>query len=443
MRALNGRINVERVRPTRLGPDAFKLDRMRALAERLDHPDRVTRFVHVAGSKGKGSVVEMLASSLSACGYAVGVFTSPHLVDVRERIRIGPHRIGEDDFVRLIDRVVRTADALPKKLGAATYFEVITAVALCYFAEQAVDLAVLEVGLGGRLDATNIVSPEVCAITEIQLEHTAILGTTLEAIAAEKAGILKAGVTAVTIEQPPEVLEAIRCQAQRVAAPLVVLGEDLDFSYRFEASPELGKHMRVCLSTGHTSYNHLAVPLHGHHQAANCGVALGVLGKLCERGFDVPERLVAKGLSSTPANGRLEQVCASPRVVVDGAHTPESVEALIKAIGAHVRYDSMVVIFACAKDKDTRAMLGKLAMGADKVIFTRLTDSPRGADPHELQAAFAELSPKMAQVVEDLREAIQTAGRAVGRDDLICVTGSFYIAGQAKAMIEAARTARG
>lgn len=437
--ALNARVNVERVRPSHLSPDVFKLDRMRALVERLDHPDRVTRFVHVAGSKGKGSVVEMLAASLTACGYAVGIFTSPHLIDVRERIRIADRWIDEADFIRLIDRVVRAASSLPRKLGETTFFEIITATAMCYFAEQAVDLAVIEVGLGGRLDATNIITPEVCAITAIQLEHTAILGETLEEIAREKAGIFKPGVGAITIQQPPEVIEAIRQCARSVGAPLAVLGEDMDFSYRFESSPELGPHVRVCLSTIHSNYEHLAVPLRGHHQAANCGLVLGILDRLCERGFDAPETLVAKGLAATACNGRLEQVWDSPRIVIDGAHTPESIEALMKAIGAHIRYDSMVVIFACAADKNTRVMLQRLAIGADKVIFTRLEDSLRSADPHDLQKLYAEISPKMTQVVEVLKDAINMAHRAVGRDDLICVTGSFYVAGAAKALFQKAR----
>jgi len=427
------------VRPAHLGPEVFKLDRMRALVERLDQPDRVTRFVHIAGSKGKGSVVEMLASSLTACGYAVGIFISPHLIDVRERIRIGDQMINEADFIRLIDRVERAALSLPKKLSAVTYFEILTAVAMCYFAEQAVDVAVIEVGLGGRLDATNIITPEVCAITAIQLEHTALLGETLEAIATEKAGIFKPGVAAITIEQPPEVIEAFRQRARTVGAPLAVLGEDLDYSYRFESTPELGPHVRVCLSTINSNYEHLAVPLRGHHQAANCGLVLGILDRLCERGFDAPETSVARGLAATACNGRLEQVWDSPRIVIDGAHTPQSIEALMKAIGACIRYDSMVVIFACAADKDTRAMLEKLAIGADKVIFTRLEDSLRSADPHDLQKLFAEISPKMTQVVEGLKDAINMAHKAIGRDDLICVTGSFYVAGGAKDLCAKAR----
>ena len=443
LRYLDDRPNVERTRPARVDPDAFKLDRMKAIAAALGDPQRDVRVVHVAGSKGKGSTVEMLAASLAACGYATGVFTSPHLMDVRERIRLNDRLIDEADFVRLLGKAVGAANAVEPKQGAATFFELITAVALLYFREQAVDLAVMEVGLGGRLDCTNIVEPEVCAITQLQLEHIEILGATLGEIAREKAGIIKPGVTCITVPQAPEAMEVLRAEAEARAAPLVVLGEDVVYSCRFEASPELGPHARVCLTSARSSYEHMPVPLKGEHQAPNCGLALAVLDKLSDRGFVTPEVRVAEGMARTLSNGRLEQVWDSPRVLIDGAHNAESVQAFVRAIGAHIRYDSMIAIFGCAADKDVDAMLMRIAIGADKIIFTKATGNPRAMDPEELKRRFETINPKMTQVCATLKDAINTAYKGVGRDDLICITGSFYLAGEAKRLLTEAKAKRG
>jgi dihydrofolate synthase/folylpolyglutamate synthase len=432
LRYLSERHNIERARVSRVSAEDFKLDRMAALLQALGNPQHDVRCVHVAGSKGKGSVVEMTASALAACGFATGVYTSPHLVDVRERIRINADQIGYPAFTKVCQRVAAAAEKLDPGLGPASFFEVMTAMALCFFAEQAVDIAVIEVGLGGRLDATNLIKPEVTAITAIQLEHTQLLGDTLEKIAAEKAGIFKPGVPALTIPQTPGVMQVLREAAEKAMCPLQVVGQDIEFSFRFEASPELGPHTRVCLTTPRSNFEHLPVPLKGEHQAHNCGLALAILDTLRVRGFDTPERQVAEGLSRTPQQGRMEIVGRSPRIVIDGAHTPESVQALVKAIGAHIRYDSMVVIFGCAEDKDVKGMLSKIGLGADKIIFTRSAGNARAADPRELARRYADATGKMAQVARSLPDALDMASQATGRDDLICITGSFYLAGEAK-----------
>jgi dihydrofolate synthase/folylpolyglutamate synthase len=438
MEFLYQRVNVERQRMTSLDPDVFKLDRMRALAEALGNPQRDFKSVHVAGSKGKGSVCEMVASIMQGCGYATGLYTSPHLVDLRERVRLNQVLIPEGEF---LDGLAFVADratdpAFEAQHGAATFFEIVTLLSFVYFARQAVDLAVLEVGLGGRLDATNIVTPEVCAITSIQLEHTNILGDTHEKIAREKAGIMKPGVPCITIPQRPGVLEVFREVANATNAPLLVVGEDIDFSYRMEGTPELGHHARVVLSTQRSNFEHIAVPLKGEHQALNGGLALAVVDRLRERGFDTPEGKVAQGLAKTPNLGRLEIVRTRPRVVVDGAHNPESVGALMKALGQNLKYDSLVVVFGCAADKNIVGMLRMLAHGADKVIFTKADNNARAVEPRDLQRRFQELSPKMALTAPTVAEALRTAMRAVHPDDLICCTGSFYVAGEAKKLIQ-------
>ncbi len=437
IRFLYSRVNVEAMRPKKISPQVWKLDRMEALMEALDNPHRAFKSVHVAGSKGKGSVCEMASAALIGCGVTTGLYTSPHVCDIRERIRLNGEMIADQEFVALVSEVALAADSIKRRFGPATYFELLTAVAFLYFAREAVDVAVVEVGLGGRLDSTNILTPEVAAVTAIQLEHTLILGDSLDKIAREKAGIFKPGVAALTIpQQKPVVLEALKDSATKAGTTLAVVGQNIDFSYRFETSAQLGPHMRVSLSTPRLQFEHAAVPLKGEHQALNCGLALSILDRLKERGFAITERGAVLGLSRTQNPGRFEQIYAQPRLIVDGAHNPESIHALMKSLGAHLRYDSLIVIFGCASDKDVAGMLHRLGSGADKVIFTRVSGNARAADPRDLQRRFAEISTKMSQTAPSLKEAINVAAKAAQRDDLICVTGSFYLAGEAKRLIE-------
>jgi len=446
---LEDRLNVEAVKPSQLDTEqVFRLDRMLALSEALGNPHADLRCVHVAGSKGKGSVCEMTAACLEACGCVVGLFTSPHLTRVRERIRLNRSEIPEGDFARAIGEVHKAAAGLPKKLGPVTYFEMLTAAAFLYFAQQAVDIAVIEVGMGGLYDATNIIRPEVSAITSIQLEHTRLLGTTLAQIAVHKAGIIKSGAPAVSTPQAKEVLEVLRARAADQGTTLEVLGEELDFSSRVAASPHLGAFAKVVLTTPRSNFEHLPVPLRGEHQAPNCGLALAILDRLRTRGIDTPEALVAKGLERTSASGRMEIVHRHPTILIDGAHNPESIQALVRAVGMHLRFDSMIVVFGCMADKDINGMLSRLASGADKIFFTRPSDSPRAADPRDLARRFNEIASsgttghKMVQVAPTLREALQRASQAVDRHDLIVVTGSFAVAGEAKRLLQDALQAR-
>ncbi len=432
LRCLHDRVDFERSRAVRLQPDVFKLDRMKALMAALGNPQDSVRFVHVAGTKGKGSVCAMTAAALEACGYAVGLYTSPHLVDVRERVQINGHMIPFAAFTNIMGRCAAADEAVSARHGKSTFFEMITAVALCWFADQAVDVAVLEVGLGGRLDATNVVKPDVAAVASISLDHVQLLGATLPEIAKEKAGIFKPGVPALTIQQEPGVAEAMSQIAEKVGASFEVVGKDIDFSYRFEATPSLGPHTCVCLSTDKSNFEHVNVPLPGEHQALNCGLALAILDKLRQRGFDLPETTAIEGLANTRLPGRMELAWTEPRILLDGAHNASSLQALVRSIGAHVPYDSMVMVFGCCEDKDVDELLRRISLGADKLIFTRTRATPRAIDPRELQRRFTELSGKMTQVADSLPEALMLASRAVGRDDLICVTGSFYLVGEAK-----------
>jgi len=418
----------ERLRIVRYNSDNFNLDRMRLLLKRLGNPHEQFRSVHVAGTKGKGSTCAMTAAMLRAGGYKVGLYTSPHLVDIRERIEIDGQLISQSDFARL----ARQIEPLMSRIKPMpTYFDVLTAMAFKYFAENKVELAVIETGLGGRLDSTNVITPEVTAITSISKDHMAQLGPTLAHIAAEKAGIFKPGIPAVTVAQEPSVEAVLTQVAQKVGAPLDICGKTIEFSCRFESSRMLGPHNLVCLTTPNSRFEHLAVPLIGEHQAINCGLALAIIDRLKSRGIAIADARAIEGLSKVSLAGRMEFVSQEPRIVVDGAHNAASLDAMMKAIGQHIPYDSMVVIFGCCADKDIGGMLDRVTSGADKVIFTPVNNI-RTSNPHELAVRYVEQYGKMAQVADNLEEALAIANRAVTKEDLICITGSFYLVGEAK-----------
>ena len=418
----------ERLRIVRYNSDNFNLERMRSVLKKLGNPQDQFRSVHIAGTKGKGSTCAMVSAMLRSAGYKVGLYTSPHLVDIRERITIDGEMISQADFARLV-RLIEPIAARTRP--TPTYFDVLTAVAFKYFAENKVELAVVETGLGGRLDSTNVIRPEVTAITSISMDHMAQLGPTLAHIAAEKAGIFKAGVPAVTVMQPPAVEAVLKQVAEKVGTTLDITGKTIEFSCRFESSRMLGPHNRVCLTTPNSRFEHLAVPLIGEHQAINCGLALSIIDRLKTRGIAINDSRAMEGLAKVTLPGRMEMVSQTPRIIVDGAHNAASLDAVMKAIGQHIPYDSMVVIFGCCADKDVAGMLERVTSGADKVIFTRV-NNVRSSDPHELAVRYVELYGKMAQVAETLEDALGIAHRAVTKEDLICITGSFYLVGEAK-----------
>jgi len=423
----------EQMLRVRYNRDTFSLDRMYKILKGLGNPQDKFRVVHIAGTKGKGSTVEMLSEMLIACGYKVGIYTSPHISDIRERVRINRTcipQVGVTRLIRLIEPIVRgMKDEKP------TFFELFTAMAFKYFASEGVDVAVVETGLGGRLDSTNVVKPDVCGLTSISEDHTHQLGKTLTNIASEKAGIFKGDVPAVSVPQSPEVESALKRAAKAAKSPLLFAGKDIDFSYRFESSRRSGPHTRVCLTTPTSRFEHLPVPLLGEHQALNCGLALALLDQLKKKGFEkIRDDVAIEGLARTYLPGRMEMICEDPRILADGAHNAASIAALMKAIGQNIPYDSMVAVFGCAADKDIPAIMKQLTQGADKVIFTA-SASPRAAKCKDLADAYEEVSTGMAQIADTLEEALRIASSAASREDIICVTGSFYLVGEAKAIL--------
>lgn len=420
-------VNYERLVRAPYNTNTFGLQRTSKLLAALGNPHKKFKSVHIAGTKGKGSTATMLAEMVRACGVKVGLYTSPHVLDIRERIVVDGERISESEFARAVAKVAAVARS---KGVSPTYFEVLTVAAFYHFANAGVDLAVVETGLGGRLDSTNVIHPEVCGITSISLDHVAQLGDNLNAIAAEKAGIFKKGVPVISSPQRPNVKEVLQKHAAEVHAPIRFSDEQVDFSYRFEFSRALGRHARICLTTPSSKFEHLHVPLHGEHQAVNCALALGMLDVLKSRGFPIDDQKATAGLANVRMAGRMQMINENPRILVDGAHNAASIDALVRAIGQNITYDSMVVIFGCSRDKDISGMVRRIQLGADKIIFTK-SHSPRAADPADLAADYSEHCGKMAQVASNLDEAMQIAVNAISREDLICITGSFYLVAEA------------
>jgi len=427
---LSERTDYEKEMSPRYNTMTFNLDRMEKLLSLLGNPHQKVRTIHIAGTKGKGSTATMLAKMLESNDYKVGLYTSPHVVNLHERIMVNSKMISEAELLDLLNRIYAPVEKIAKT-DPPSFFELMTAMAFMHFANVKTDIAVIETGLGGRLDSTNVIRPEVVGITSLSIDHQLQLGNTIASIAKEKAGIFKNGIPIITVPQDPEAMRVLKSQALAVKAPLSVTGTDIDFSYRFETSREHGPHTRVCLTTKTSKFEHLRVPLHGKHQAINCGLALAMLDKLKSSGYKIDNGKAAEGLNNVTLAGRMEMICEDPRIMIDGAHNAASIQALIEAIGQNIPYDSMIIIFGCNNDKDIKGMLFQLQYGADKAIFTR-SNSVKAMPPQDLADMYTEICGKMCQTAASLGEALQLSKSAISKEDLICITGSFYLIGQAK-----------
>ena len=419
----------ERMRIVQYDEDTFKLDRMRTLLEAIGNPQEKVAMIHIAGTVGKGSTVAMICSMLQGNGYTVGAYTSPHLTDMRERVVVNGKMVEKDRFTELLKIVVNASN---KKDLTPTFFELITAVAFKHFADEAVDLAVIETGLGGRLDSTNVITPLMTLITKIDLDHTNILGHSVEEIAKEKAGIFKSSIPAISTHQNEAITNVLRACAEKTGTDVKIIAQDIEFSARFGGGPDGKQHTRICVITEESQYMHIPVPLNGEHQATNCALAISAIDQLKKLGYKFNNLDMYDSLANTTISGRMEVVWERPKILVDGAHNPTSLQTLIKSVGAHIPYDSMVCVFGCCQDKDVAGMLEKISLGADKIIFTKAKGNPRAAEPLLLQKQFEEISGKMTQVAQTLPEALEIAAQAASREDLICVTGSFYLVGETK-----------
>jgi len=390
---------------------------------RLDDPQAAFQTVHIAGTNGKGSTAAMTASILMAGGYRVGLYTSPHLIDFTERIRVQGQPISEARLIELTERAQRCVGRLDP-----TFFEFTTALAFLHFAEQAVDLAVVEVGLGGRFDATNTVSSSVSVITNIDYDHQQFLGKKIEQIAYEKAGIIKPNVPVVTAAARPAALKVIQRECRHHRVPLYRLGKE--FSVQNIHPPLFDYHgIRQRLSE-------LSCPLLGRHQFLNAALALAAVELLDQQGWPVKPDAISHGLSKTSWQGRLEVVREESLLILDGAHNPAGAAVLKEFFDEIKRKHSgrhLILVIGILKDKDIRAILRFLEPLADTVILTR-PDDQRAAAPEDLLKRMRR--PGKAVIFDRVPEAIQQALALARPEDFICVTGSLYAVGEAKAFLE-------
>jgi dihydrofolate synthase/folylpolyglutamate synthase len=444
---LYARIDYERSHVMPYGARDFKLDRMRELLDRLGRPHERIPIVHVAGTKGKGSTSAMIAAVLSASGHRTGLFTSPHLQCVEERMRVDGQNCTPAELIELVRQVRVHADSMDAEAaagrgpGGPTYFELTTAMALVHFVEQRVNAAVLEVGLGGRLDSTNVCQPEVAVITSISFDHTRQLGNTLSSIAWEKAGIVKQGVptvSGVVDEEPRRVIAAV-CDERH--SRLVQLGRDFRFTYRpphqLERAASCGQLDYEDVRAGHQrSLTGLDLRLLGRHQAANAAVAIAAITELKDKGWPIPDAALVQGLANVSWPARVEVVGRQPTVVIDAAHNVASIDALVSTLEESFAAPRRILIFATTRDKDVRGMLERLLPHFDVVVLTRYMNNPRNVPAEELRDLAAELGRSDCQTTADSAAAWELVRQMARPDDLICVTGSFFLAAEMRVQIE-------
>ncbi len=408
--------------------EAFQLARMHSLLDRLGRPESGRLTIHVAGSKGKGSTAAMIAAILTAAGYRTGMYSSPHLHSFTERIAVDGEPIPEADFAGVIERVIRPAalaEAAESGHGRVTTFEHLTAAALVYFRERGCDAQVIEVGLGGRLDATNaMAAKDLCVVTPISLEHTDILGPTVVHIAREKAGIFRPGVPSVVAPQRyPEALAELRRLA--AAGPVVEVATAFAWERR-SAGPD-GQAATV---TGGGLSLALTIPLLGTHQVENAATAVAAAATLAEHGAHITQAAIERGIAAVRWAGRLEAVEREPLIVLDGAHNGDSAARLAESLRLYFTFDRLVLVVAAGRDKDLAAIAAELAPIADTVIATR-SSHPRAADPDQVAAAF-ERYPCSVRVEPDMHAALERARSLTTTSDMICVMGSLFAVADAR-----------
>jgi dihydrofolate synthase/folylpolyglutamate synthase len=421
----------ERMRRFLYHERTFNLARTEALLENLGNPQACLRSVHVAGTKGKGSTSHMLAAALEGSGIRTGLFTSPHLVCLSERIRIGPEPISEPALCRAFEEVVRAAETLEARGENPTFFEILTAAAAEAFAQASVEWAVFEVGLGGRLDATNAMTHDACVITRIGLDHTHVLGGTVEEIASEKAGILKGGAPCVCAAQTPTALPVLREAAHRGGSKLWEAGRELKILKGPVQSFAEGPSLTVTVRTPVSEWKDVCIPLAGEHQAENLLAALGAADLLrTSYGARVDTAGAKKALGRLRLHGRVDTIRSTPRIVLDVAHNPEAVRALLAALEAGPRPGRLLAVLALSADKDAEGMLRLLIPRAD-VLFCTTAGTPRSVAPDVLGRTACDLGARDVRVEGNPRKAFSRALDETGEDDLLVITGSFYIAGLA------------
>jgi dihydrofolate synthase/folylpolyglutamate synthase len=412
------------------------LDRMRQLLKLLGNPQDDLAAVQVGGTSGKGSTCHLLAAMLQAAGYPVGLHSKPHLATVRERLILGDTPIPAPELAALLDTV------RPHVLGSAwpegrpTWFELVVALAFLWFRERHARPAVVEVGLGGTWDGTSVLQPLVSILTNVGLDHTEILGDTVEAIAADKVGILKPGGIAITGAQQATVLAIIEHRARQLQMPLWRLGQEI--AVRVHAVHDHGA--RFDLDLPDASFRDLTIGLLGRHQVDNAALAVAGAVALTTRGFPMPEDALRQGLAGCRVPGRLERIAGAPTILLDGAHNPEKMAALTAALRLLAPHTAPACVVAMRRGHDIAATLKPLLTVAGTLIFTQIsagTDWGReqSVAPNELRQALQGLAAPPISVQADPAAALEEARTVAGPKGLVCVTGSLYLVGQVRAML--------
>ncbi len=418
----------------RMAPERFNLERMRVLLGRLGNPHADYPIMHIAGTKGKGSVSAMCAAALEAGGYRVGLYTSPHLQEYTERIQINRTHIPEQDFVNLVEEIKPHVAAVP----ALTTFEISTALGLWYFSRQKVDVAIVEVGLGGRLDATNVVTPRVSVITSLSYDHAEYLGDTLAKIAGEKAGIIKTDIPVVLAPQREEARRVIVNTARERKAPLFQVGRDLLYApinHTLENQTMLvwpaGEQELVSAyieSGGKQTWQptRFSLSLLGYHQVQNAATAYAALHALRDSGFTINDQAIAEGFRNVSWPARFEVLHRNPALVIDAAHNRDSAQKLSMAIGDYFPGKPVILIFGASTDKDVEGMFAELLPRIRQVIATK-SIHPRAMEP-ELIVDLAHKFGRPARVVTPLEEALDEAQRIAAGEAVVLAAGSVFIA---------------
>ena len=404
----------------------YDLRRMEKLLQPLGNPHLGTRTVHIAGTKGKGSTAAMISQTLTASGYRTGLFTSPHLHTLRERIRIDSAMISEADFAAIVTELEPIVESVNKQgdFGELTTFEILTAVVFAYFKKNRVDFQVLEVGLGGRLDATNVVKPAVCVITSLSLDHTEILGDSVAKIAAEKAGIIKPGCIVVNSPQVDEAAQVIKQVCHQHGTRLIQVGQDVTWH---KTSGDLyGQTLTIFTKSG--QYD-LTIPLLGEYQLENAATAVAAIEALISLGIDISSQNITDGFSQVSWPGRLQILNREPTVVVDGAHNAYSMSKLIEAVKQCFDYKRCFVIFGTSCDKDISGMARELEPLGGRITITS-SSHPRAASISLLAEKFNNLGVKTI-VVGNVTEALAKALALAKKTDLILITGSLFVVAEA------------
>jgi len=398
------------------------LERIEHLLRSLGSPHKDMKAIHVAGTNGKGSVCAMVSSVLQKAGYKVGLFTSPHLLFFEERIRVNGIPIPQEKLVALIERIKPISESMVKEHGFEhpTFFETACAMAFCHYHDENVDFAVLEVGLGGRLDATNIITPLVSVITSISLDHTHVLGNTLNEVAVEKAGIIKEGVPVIIGVDQKEILKMITDISQKRQSPYYSTQRNSKYSLIESSS----RNQRFDVEVNGRKYSDITIHLIGEHQVKNAQIALMTLDTLINQGISISEESIREGIENTKWPGRLEIVSKEPTVIIDCAHNPDGMRALSSAMKRYYRDSKKTLVLGIMRDKDIPAIVKEACDFADKIIITK-PGFERAADPEMILPEVKKYC-KDVKVIKNVSEAVDHAISVSEKDDIVCIAGSIF-----------------